>query len=130
MIVYGLDFTSSPSQQSATGPSAKRLTLAKCCLSETTLKVTGLERLNAAKANDFTWYKTWLTSPGVWVGGIDFPFGLPIAAIHHFGWLPDEGRRDWAAYTSRLYDRIQGKMCDFETTVERWTYPSEISEGN
>jgi hypothetical protein len=28
----------------------------------------------------------WLKQPGPWVGGFDFPFGLPRELVHHLGW--------------------------------------------
>lgn len=127
MIVYGLDFTSSPSRKSATGESAKWLTLAKCRLTGTVLKVETLTRLNAEAASDFSEYENWLNIPGEWVAGIDFSFGMPVAAIEHFGWLSNKTTGTWADYIRCLYDQIKD-MAAFEKTIEDWTYPNEVSE--
>jgi hypothetical protein len=127
MIVYGLDFTSSPSRKSATGESAKWLTLANCRLTGTVLKVETLTRLNAEAASDFSEYENWLNTPGEWVAGIDFSFGMPVAAIEHFGWLSNKTTGTWADYIRCLYDQIKD-MAAFEATIEGWVYPNEVSE--
>lgn len=127
MIVYGLDFTSSPSRKSATGDSAKWLTLAKCRLNGNSLNVESLTRLNSENANDFTEYETWLRTCGEWIAGIDFSFGMPVAAIEYFGWLGQKTTGTWADYIQSLYEQNKD-MKAFEETIESWVYPNEISE--
>ncbi len=39
----------------------------------------------------------WLAQPGPWVGGFDFPFGLPRELVEHLGWP-----RDWLALHASL----------------------------
>jgi len=34
-------------------------------------------------------FAAWLREPGDWVGGFDFPFGLPRALVEHLGWPTD-----------------------------------------
>ena len=41
----------------------------------------GLERLASMEA-----FGHWLAQPGDWVGGFDFPFGLPRELVLHLGW--------------------------------------------
>ena len=31
-------------------------------------------------------FAQWLAQPGPWVGGFDFPFGLPRELVEHLGW--------------------------------------------
>ena len=67
LVVYGLDFTSSPSRKSVTGESAEWLTLAECRLTGSVLKVESLTQLNAETAGEFFEYENWLKTPGEWV---------------------------------------------------------------
>ena len=127
LLVYGLDFTSSPSRKDAKGDSAKWLTLAKCRLTEDVLRVESLARLNSEAENHFTAYETWLKTEGEWVAGIDFSFGMPLAAIEHFGWLDGKEDGTWADYIQCLYTQNED-MKAFERTIESWSYPNEISE--
>lgn len=127
MTVYGLDFTSSPSRKTATGDSAKWLTLAKCRLTGSSLKVESLTRLNAENPNDFTEYEAWLRTPGEWIAGIDFSFGMPVAAIEHFGWLDRTATGAWENYIRCLYKQNES-ITAFERNIESWVYPNEISE--
>jgi hypothetical protein len=127
MIVYGLDFTSSPSATSAKGTSAKWLTLATCRLNGTSLSVETLTRLNADSTNDFYKYSRWLQQKGEWIAGIDFSFGMPLAAIHHFGWLRQSRIHDWSHYIGTMYHHHKD-MDSFVRTVEGWHYGNESSE--
>jgi hypothetical protein len=40
-----------------------------------------LERLDSLEA-----FAKWLAQPGPWIGGFDFPFGLPRQLVEHLGW--------------------------------------------
>jgi hypothetical protein len=40
-----------------------------------------LERLDSLDA-----FALWLARPGPWIGGFDFPFGLPRQLVEHLGW--------------------------------------------
>ncbi len=127
MIVYGLDFTSSPSRKTSKGDAAKWLTLAKSRLTGSRLRIESLTRLNADNPNDFSKYEAWLETPGEWMAGIDFSFGMPLTAIEHFGWLNQTATGTWAEYIRCLYNQNED-MIAFEKTIEHWVYPNEISE--
>lgn len=78
--VAGIDFTSRPTRR-------KPITVA---LGEAVADVVRLERVEAHA--DFASFAAWLRSPGPWVGGFDFPFGLPRELVESLGWP-----RDWLA---------------------------------
>ena len=40
-----------------------------------------LERIDSLEA-----FGRWLAQPGSWIGGFDFPFGLPRELVEHLGW--------------------------------------------
>jgi len=70
----GVDFTSTPRQ-------AKPITAALCFLAGHTLRVSELRAFQ-----DFSGFERLLATPGPWIGGFDFPFGLPRDAIRDLGW--------------------------------------------
>lgn len=78
MIVYGVDFTSAPRR-------AKPITAARCHFGGATLHVLEIEPLE-----DFAAFERLLARPGPWIGGFDFPFGLPSEVVRDLGWP-----RDW-----------------------------------
>lgn len=80
MRVLGIDFTCSPSRR-------KPLTCAVCDLDGDVLFVRRI--LSGPTLEHFA---HWLDSPGPWVAGCDFPFGLPAPVTRQLG-LAD----DWAA---------------------------------
>jgi hypothetical protein len=41
----------------------------------------GLEKIDTLAG-----FRTWLAQPTEWVGGFDFPFGLPRELVEHLGW--------------------------------------------
>lgn len=61
----GIDFTSSPSRR-------KPITIALGQLDGQTLHVSALDALETLDG-----FAAWLATPGPWLGGFDFPFGLP-----------------------------------------------------
>ena len=69
MIVYGVDFTSAPRR-------AKPITAARCEFGAGVLRVLEIERLE-----DFAAFEALLARPGPWLGGFDFPFGLPAEMV-------------------------------------------------
>ncbi len=83
MKIYGLDFTSAPS-------SKKAITYAQCHLSEKRLS---LERLG--RRTSFEQFEDFLSEPGPWVAGIDFPFGQPRTLIENLHWP-----QTWNGYVS------------------------------
>jgi hypothetical protein len=76
--ILGVDFTSAPRK-------AKPIVVSICELKEEKLQVHGMENLT-----DFTAFEHFLQRPGPWIGGFDFPFGLPRELVHDLGWP-----RDW-----------------------------------
>jgi hypothetical protein len=76
VAILGVDFTSAPRP-------AKPITVARGRLGE---RVLVIERIDALTS--FTAFEALLAEPGPWIGGFDFPFGLPREAVRDLGW-PD-----------------------------------------
>jgi len=74
MRIVGVDFTCAPRR-------AKPITVAIGTLSEADVRIERVERLC-----DFSAFDTLLSVPGPWVGGFDFPFGLPRELVVALGW--------------------------------------------
>jgi len=77
MKVLGVDFTSAP------GP-RKAITAARCELKGASLRLLAIEELR-----DFDAFEALLREPGPWVGGFDFPFGLPRELVQDLEWPQD-----------------------------------------
>lgn len=77
MRIYGIDFTSAPTQR-------KTITVAVGEAKKDRLVVSAMERIA-----DFPAFEAFLATPGPWVGGFDFPFGLARQAVTDLLW-PDE----------------------------------------
>ena len=72
--VHGIDFTSAPTR-------SKPITIASGTVAA------GVFRLQAVtEIPTFAEFEEWLAQPGPWIGGFDFPFGLPRQAVHDLGW--------------------------------------------
>lgn len=80
MWIVGVDFSSSPSAR-------KPVVVAEGRLLGHRLQLERLTPLPTLAA-----YAHWLARPGAWVGGFDFPFGLPRELVEHLGWP-----REWTA---------------------------------
>ncbi len=78
--LLGCDFSSSPTRR-------KPIVLAIGQRRGDVVALERLERLPTLEA-----FAHWLAQPGDWVGGFDFPFGLPRELVEHLGWPTD-----WAA---------------------------------
>jgi uncharacterized protein DUF429 len=76
MKIYGIDFTSSPSKR-------KPITCLECELAGSTLTAGTL-----LEWPDFNDFEEALRKPGLWIAGIDFPFGQARRFIETIGW-PD-----------------------------------------
>jgi hypothetical protein len=76
--LLGIDFTSAPRR-------AKPITVAQGRLDGARLR---LERM--CELVDFDGFERLLREPGPWLGGFDFPFGLPRELVEALGWP-----RDW-----------------------------------
>jgi hypothetical protein len=78
--LVGVDFTSAPRR-------AKPITVARGRLDGARVR---FERLD--EIIDFAGFEQLLREPGPWLGGFDFPFGLPRELVETLGWP-----RGWAA---------------------------------
>jgi len=72
--VLGVDFTSAPRP-------AKPIVVAHGELDDALLTIERIERIA-----DFSGFERLLRRPGPWIGGFDFPFGLPRALVTELGW--------------------------------------------
>lgn len=77
-VLFGVDFTSAPRKAKPITVAVARAPLA----SDQPLVLIDLLRLQSLDA-----WSRWLETPGPWVGGFDFPFGLPRVFAEHLGWV-------------------------------------------
>jgi len=106
MRVFGVDFTSRPQR-------AKPIVVAQATLARRRLKI---EQLDAF--TDFAAFEDWLATPGPWVGGFDFPFGLPRRFVQAHGdasdwpamvrWAAALGREGFCAMTYPAFRAAKG----------------------
>jgi len=76
-LLLGCDFSSAPTRR-------KPIVLALGTLSRSRVVLSRLETLSTLEA-----FADWLAEPREWVGGFDFPFGLPRELVEHLGWPTD-----------------------------------------
>ena len=79
MRVLGVDFTCAPRR-------AKPIVVSVCSFRKNVLQVEAIEQIL-----DFKSFERFLLQPGPWVGGFDFPFGLPRELVRDLGW-PEKWR--------------------------------------
>lgn len=79
-VLVGCDFSSTPTRR-------KPIVLALGHAVGERVVLDRLERLESLEA-----FAKWLRTPGPWVAGFDFPFGLPRELVEHLGWP-----LEWAA---------------------------------
>jgi hypothetical protein len=72
--IYGIDFTCAPRR-------AKPITVAVGLLKRKCLRISGIEKLSS-----FPEFEAFLSRPGPWVGGFDFPFSLPAELARDLAW--------------------------------------------
>ncbi|MFP5461027.1 MAG: DUF429 domain-containing protein [Gammaproteobacteria bacterium] len=91
-LILGVDFSSAPRR-------AKPITIAAARLAGGRLQVHALESAASLEA-----FEAFLARPGPWVGGFDFPFGLPRELLEHLGWphAPAGGEGGWARMVRHL----------------------------
>jgi len=77
-LLFGVDFTSAPRRAKPITVAVARAPMA----SDQPLVLTDLLRFESLEA-----WSRWLQTPGPWVGGFDFPFGLPRVFAQHLGWV-------------------------------------------
>lgn len=98
--LLGCDFSSSPSRR-------KPIVLALGSLVQGRVVLSRLEKLDTLAA-----FAQWLARPGAWVGGFDFPFGLPRELVEQLGW-PLAWRDCIAHYTSLTRAEIRDTFAAF-----------------
>jgi hypothetical protein len=79
-LLVGCDFSSNPTRR-------KPIVLAFGAVAKSRVVLHRLQRIDTLAG-----FAQWLAEPGDWVGGFDFPFGLPRELVEHLGWPTD-----WAA---------------------------------
>jgi hypothetical protein len=77
LALIGVDFSSRPTRR-------KPIVVAHGRASAAVVRLSELERFDSLEA-----FGAWLARPGHWIGGFDFPFGLPRALVEHLGWPTD-----------------------------------------
>jgi hypothetical protein len=100
--LLGIDFTCAPSRR-------KPITVARGRLVGAVLKLEALEALPTLAA-----FEALLAEPGPWLGGFDFPFGLPRGFVDSLG-LGEDAR----SVSTALHQRCATRM-DFRTLVDAW----------
>jgi hypothetical protein len=128
MKVLGLDFSSSPSSDKSRALSAKWMYLATCEVVGDRLDVVHLDRVNGAKAGDYSKVKEILRQPGAWVAGIDAPLGMPLECVEHFGWLRKSDQlQGWERYVDRAH--ALPSRAAFVATLRSWKNPARSVAG-
>ena len=74
MVLLGCDFSSTPTRR-------KPIVLAIGTADGGRVQLTRLEIIESLPA-----FGDWLRQPRAWIGGFDFPFGLPRELVEHLGW--------------------------------------------
>lgn len=99
MQLYGIDFTSAPSRRKAITVAGGRFV---DCSGPPVLGVESLLRLE--RPQDF---EQWLGTPGPWLGGFDFPFGLPRELLRALNWPHEQG---WPQMVGHLQSLTRQEM--------------------
>jgi hypothetical protein len=91
-LILGVDFTSAPRPR-------KPITVAVGRMRPDRLQIQGIERLAG-----FGEFERMLARPGPWIGGFDFPFGLPRELLVQLDWphAPADGESAWARMVRHL----------------------------
>ena len=92
-MLLGCDFSSTPTRR-------KPILLALGEEAGGRVVLTRLERFDSLAG-----FADWLRRPQPWIGGFDFPFGLPRALVEHLGW-PTAWRECMRHYAGLPYDAI------------------------
>ena len=93
MRILGVDFTCAPSRR-------KRISVACGFLNRNILEIESLEHFTT-----FAEFESLLQRPGPWVGGFDFPFGLPRELVRDLGWP-----RKWRALVELCANLTRGEF--------------------
>ncbi|MEP6791258.1 MAG: DUF429 domain-containing protein [Ramlibacter sp.] len=98
--LVGCDFSSSPTKR-------KPIVLAHGAVAGGRVVLSRLERVQSLPA-----FGHWLAQPGPWVGGFDFPFGLPRELVETLGW-PLHWRECIAHYATLSREEIRNTFAAF-----------------
>jgi hypothetical protein len=93
-LLVGCDFSSAPTRR-------KPIVLALGIATGGRVQLTRLEKLETLAA-----FADWLRQPQPWIGGFDFPFGLPRALVEELGW-PTTWRECMAHYAGLTRPQIR-----------------------
>jgi len=98
--ILGVDFTSAPRPR-------KPITIASGALHAGRLRVSAVD-----EARSFAEFDAVLAQPGPWIGGFDFPFGLPGELLATLGWphAPQGGMTGWARMVRHLEAMPRAEM--------------------
>lgn len=115
MQLYGIDFTSAPRRQ-------KPITIASGVMSPAgAVTVDRLLELDSLPA-----FELWLMTPGPWLAGFDFPFGLPRELLVSLGWPTEQG---WPAMIGHVGAMARAEMisafkafCDGRPTGRKFAH--------
>jgi hypothetical protein len=99
-VIVGCDFSSTPTKR-------KPIVLAFGSLARETVVLSRIEKLDALAA-----FGEWLKAPGEWIGGFDFPFGLPRELVEHLQW-PLTWRECLAHYASLSRAQVRETFAAF-----------------
>ena len=99
-MLVGCDFSSSPTRR-------KPIVLALGQITGDRVTVSRLERLESLPA-----FGHWLAQPREWIGGFDFPFGLPRELVEQLGW-PLQWRECIAHYAGLTRQDIRKTFAAF-----------------
>lgn len=92
--LLGCDFSSAPTRR-------KPIVLALGELAGERVQLDRLEKLPTLEA-----FAHWIAQPRSWIGGFDFPFGLPRELVEHLGW-PTEWQACMQHYASLTRSQIR-----------------------
>jgi hypothetical protein len=99
-LLLGCDFSSSPTRR-------KPIVLALGFHAAGRVVLTRLEKIETLQE-----FGDWLKEPRDWVGGFDFPFGLPRELVEHLGW-PTQWRECMRHYGSLSRADIRSTFAKF-----------------
>lgn len=99
-LLVGCDFSSSPSAK-------KPIVCARGREKNGELLLEGLDRLTSLAA-----FSTWLRQEPAWIGGFDFPFGLPRELLATLGW-PMDWQKYMRHYASLTRAEIRNHFSSF-----------------
>jgi hypothetical protein len=93
-LLVGCDFSSTPTRR-------KPIVLALGTAEGGRVQLARLERIETLAG-----FADWLRAPQAWIGGFDFPFGLPRELVEHLGW-PTDWRACMAHYAGLSRPQIR-----------------------